>query len=462
MKFRVLLPLLIVGVLAVIALVVPIGTAFAVNRTQEVQFTRTSAMDHIVQLAEQAIDTGDVTALDQYLHDFHDVYGEAVTVLDVAGDVVSASGSMRSDPDAVASVSAAAVRNLPQDAVPLITPFSAVATLLADPVQTSGAATAGAVVLEADLSRARMDVTRSWTIVIVIGIALLLVLMIAALRWTDWVLRPVQQLDEAVRALPDRHPTLRERGGPPELQRLTTAVATMADSVEHTLSQQRDFVADASHQLRNPLAAIRLQLDSMRLSPDDVATDLDSVDADVDRLERIVNRMLDLADAENRASASMVAGDGSRRVHTVASAAALVEPFRLIADAAGITLVPVGDTAVTVAGPRSDLEEIVGTLIENAARYAGRGARVTVRLVTTPTHVGIIVSDDGPGLSAEDLERAGTRFWRSVKHQSTPGTGLGLAIVNELARANDADVIIDRADEGGLRVTVRFPRPEVA
>lgn len=229
----------------------------------------------------------------------------------------------------------------------------------------------------------------------------------------------------------------------------------MAHGMEAAIRQQRGFVADASHQLRNPLAAVRLRIDALPqgTAPDDLA----AVDADLDRLEGTIARMLALAEAEHRATAE-TSGRGTAETGAAGTtlAGALAPLLRRRLEEAAVDVRIEGDGGVRVPCRPSDLAEIVENLVDNARKYAGPEAAVSVRLSASARGVALEVADDGPGLSDADIARAGVRFWRAPAHRSLPGTGLGLAIVRELARANGATVSVARARPRGLLVRVEW------
>lgn len=461
MRNRLLIPLMAFAVLTVLALVVPAVATLARARTQELQLARVAAMSHIAQLSESAIATSDTGTLRRYLERFHLVYGESVIVVDASGSVLSAVGPLDPRDDVVQAYVLDALRDLPRTTVATILPWSPDQALLAEPVGSVGSTTIGAVVLQPDLRAARTDVLRSWLTSAGLAAALLVGLAAASQRWARWVLRPVRALDAAANAFPRRRELGAVRGGPPELRQLAASVTRMAQGLEDVLEQQRGFVADASHQLRNPLAAIRLRVDGLAADDDQQTDELSAVSSDVDRLQHIVDRMLVLATVEQRANALSMGVDTdvskeSRRDHTAPSAAALVEPFRALVAASGQSLHPVGSSEVRIACRRSDLEEILGNLLDNARKYAGRGATVTVRLQSSEELVAVIIEDDGPGLSQEELGQVGARFWRSTRNGDEPGSGLGLAIVRQLVLANDGSLELGSVDPSGLRVTLRF------
>lgn len=459
MKRRVLLPLLVFGLTAVIAVLIPVAQAIADSRTQQVALQRQASLDQVVQRARTALVQGGTASLQTYLGRFHAVYGEAVLVLDESGDAVASAGGLSPDLD-VRSIAGAASRALPQVSLPRVTPWAPDTALVAVPVIAAGDLSTGVVVLGVDLSRAKSDVLAAWSLIVLIGLLLLAALMGASLAWTRWILRPVRALDSAVAALTaHREPVPLRPTGPPELRRLSRAFTTMTDEVENSLEQQRGFVADASHQLRTPLAAIRLRIDSLPRDPD-AAADLAAVDHDLDRLEHTVERMLTLANAEHRASASRYGYDigpdeGAERTCRV-SASELGDLHRWRLDEAGMMLEAADGTVIEVPCGRADLEEMVQVLFDNAANYAGRGSHVRLTLREEDDGIVLRVDDSGRQLADTDLESMGTRFWRASVHRSRPGTGLGLAIVAELMRAAGGTLHLERSPLGGLGVRLSW------
>lgn len=462
MRLRVLLPLFCFGLIAVIAILVPIGESIAHSRTQQLQLQRAASIDQILQRAQAALETGERSSLVAYLDRFADTYGEGVIVVDAAGGVIATVGGIEVDDDVRALVLAAS-RGGPQWSPSTVYPWSDDRELVAESLATASDATAGAVVLEIDRSAAKADVAGAWMLVGAVGATLLAALLGASLAWTRWVLRPVRSLDAAANALAEQRGFAPTGGaGPPELRQLSASFERMAAGVEAALEQQHGLVADASHQLRNPLAAVRLRMDALPRDggPITLETDeLEAIDRDLDRLDRTVERMLTLADAEHRATAQE-SGQGGGFASAppaafVTSAASLVAPHLAALAEAGLAVETAGDD-VRVACRDGDLEEIVETLLDNARKYAGRGTTVRVEVVHEHETVTVTVSDSGAGLSDDDLAHVGSRFWRAARHSALPGTGLGHAIVEQLARANRGAVEVDRAPEGGLRTRLRF------
>ena len=468
MRNRVLLPLFLIGVLAVTAILIPVGAAIAESRTQELQLQRGAALQQIVQRGSSALALGDLRELDHYLNRFSETFDESVVVVDGAGERITASGASIDDAD-VADVISSALRGVPQQDLATVTPWSERTAFVGAPITLDGRTPEGAVALRIDQQAAQRDVATGWTTIVSVGAALLCAVLLASVFWTRWVLRPVSALDTAANALAENRAfALDADAGPPELRRLSRSFARMARSVELTLDQQHGLVADASHQLRNPLAAIRLRVDALPRELGSAETGSDeeiaAIEHDLDRLEHTVARMLSLANAEHRATAAVsghggAASEASPRAsedHLLSvSAARLIEPHRARLADAQITVVA-AEHLRTMRFRRHDLDEVVEIVADNAAKYApGSRFRVEVSPHNADGHrTALIMSDSGPGLETAEIELVGRRFWRAAAHAQLPGSGLGLAIVEQLARANDAEAVIDRAPEGGLRITI--------
>ncbi|SDB94554.1 sensor histidine kinase [Microbacterium enclense] len=462
MRLRVLLPLLVFGLIAVVAVLIPVAQSIADSRTQQLALQRTAALDQVVQRARTALVQGDADGLQSYLERFHAVYAESVLVLDESADAVASAGDLVRDAEVDELVTAAS-RALPQLSLPRVVPWGPSTALVAVPVIAAGDLSTGVVVLRVDLRGAQTDVARAWALIVVIGLLLLSALMGASLLWTRWILRPVRALDAAVAAVTaHRDPAPLRPTGPPELRRLSRAFVTMAAEVENSLEQQRGFVADASHQLRTPLAAIRLRIDGLPREGE-AADDLAAVDDDLDRLEYTVERMLTLANAEHRASAQSqgrdVARDEGALRECTLTARELVSRHLDRLTAAGLRLVIDAGTAVTIPCGRADLDEMIDVLLDNAAKYAGAGASVQVSLTQDADGIRLIVEDSGTRLADDDLARMGTRFWRAGRDATQTGSGLGLAIVAQLMRAAGGRLELDRALRGGLAARLVWDRP---
>jgi signal transduction histidine kinase len=238
-----------------------------------------------------------------------------------------------------------------------------------------------------------------------------------------------------------------------EIHRLAETLNAMLGRIAASTKRQRTFVGDAAHELRSPLASLRVQLEvAARLGPaEDLPGLIDDVLLDVDRLEHLVADLLTLARSDE-------AGGTLRRSEPVELGELVYDVVTSYETAAvPVDIGPGRPPAVTVMGDPDSLRRVVVNLIDNAVRYAGSG--VTVRLErTAPATVALVVTDDGPGIEPAERERVFDRFYRTAESRSrqSGGTGLGLPIVRDLVRAHGGTVTLTGA-ESGLIATVTLP-----
>lgn len=292
------------------------------------------------------------------------------------------------------------------------------------------------------------DVLRPWLIV---GYpVILLVLGLLAWRVIGAALRPVERLRAAAERISGS-----ERGGrlpvPPgddEIRALAATLNSMLDRLDRARERERGFVADAAHELRSPLASMRMQIDVARRLGQDGEL-LDELDADVTRMTGLVEDLLAMARLD--AGAVPDGGGGPCGVRDALAAGAA----RLVAGRLRIEVGPGPEHHVRC--ERTDLVRVFANLLGNAARYASI-ARVTLQ--EQPAWVLVRIDDDGPGIAPAERERAFERFTRldEARDRDAGGAGLGLAIVREALAAYGGTVNLDDSPLGGLRVELRLPR----
>jgi signal transduction histidine kinase len=278
-------------------------------------------------------------------------------------------------------------------------------------------------------------------------------LLAAAFAGLTWVLagralRPVENLrrQAAQISLTDLHRRLEVPKTGDELQRLGTTLNTLIERLDRSLNRQRQFVADAAHELRSPIAAIRAQAevaDHVKGLTDPSALALESA-----RLTHLVDDLLSLARMD---------AEPSRRRARIDLDDVVLGEVSLLRQSAGVVIDASGVSAVQVEGDVDQLARAVRNLLENAARYASSQIVVTLR-AERDTAV-LVISDDGPGIPAEDRKRVLERFTRldETRTRSTGGVGLGLAIVDEVVAAHGGALSIEDAAPGA-RLVVRLPR----
>ncbi|MEU6845530.1 HAMP domain-containing sensor histidine kinase [Streptomyces sp. NPDC046716] len=323
--------------------------------------------------------------------------------------------------------------------------------VVASPVIRDGDVVA-VVVTDSPTAEMRAKTVRGWAVIALGEAAAMLLAVGAALRLTGWVLRPVRVLDATTHDIATGR--LKSRvaaaGGPPELRRLARSFNEMADNVEDVLEQQRAFVADASHQLRNPLAALMLRIEVLSYELPEGNEEIASVQAEGKRLARVLDDLLDLALAEHAAADLQLTDIGEL-------AAERVEAWRLTAQDKGVRLVADCPAVTGWADPVA-LSSALDAVVDNALKFTPQGEEVRVSVTANGSSTAVEVADGGPGLREEELSRIGDRFWRSGRHQNIKGSGLGLSISRALLTAGGGSIAYEPHEPHGLKVTLRVPR----
>lgn len=445
--------------LALLAFGIPLAWTLASSVQRDVYVDRLADASRFASLVRQAAEGGDLTAVTADLERYEEVYGIRGAVLDRRGEPVATSTT---PPDLGAPAAAEAVtvalngrREEPPGAVP---PWSDAPLVVTEPV-VQGGDVVGVVVTASPTQRLHAEVLRSWTVLAAVMAVALAASVVLSVRLAAWVLRPVRVLDDAVHAVGTGQLGTRvpEGGGPPELRRLAGAFNEMADGVQALVDQQRAFVADASHQLRNPLSALALRLEEARLTlPPSAAGTLDASHEEVERLAAVLDELLELARAEN-ADAAPVPVDAAEVLTGRA------EAWSGLAARRGVELrvdVAAGPAALTVLASPQALGSALDALIDNALKFSPDGATVLLRgEARHPDEVVLTVVDEGAGLEPEELGRAADRFWRSPRHTNVPGSGLGLAVATALVQRWGGRLDLRPGDERGLEVSLHLHPP---
>ncbi|BCW53217.1 MULTISPECIES: sensor histidine kinase [unclassified Arthrobacter] len=466
----------VLGVLSVLCLVVVflisgtiLGSASR-ELTQELQINRAASLNRLAQVAFDAAGDGDTVRLQREMDTYSGLYGEGIVVR-VQQDILASGGLDAGRSDVQDALSLARL-NVSNTSLEPLEPFGSSSRVIFRPFG-SASQVLGAVVLDVRAGTAQQKLRERWLAVGIAALALAAVLLVGAARVTGWVLRPVLRLDSAVHELERTGRAGRlPDDGPPELRELSRSFTAMARTVSASMAAQRQLIADASHQLRNPVGALRLRLDLLQLELK-TAREHDAAEralTELERVEEILDGVLKLAAAEHRASEGYLRASGTPADH---AAAQPVDPFPILqgeleraaplAEQAGCRLVLAAapQPAALVACHPAELAQMAGELLNNAIKYAP-GATVTAAVRTEKDAVVVEISDDGPGLSESERASAATRFWRSPRHSSVPGTGLGMTIVGELAAANGARLVLAEAAPHGLAARIRFPTPSAA
>ncbi|MFF5019695.1 ATP-binding protein [Streptomyces sp. NPDC001165] len=459
-----LLPLLIVLMAAVLlALGLPLAVSVAAAQQQKVVVDRIDDTARFAALAQFVTDAPSGSrrtvpderqeTLRRELDSYYGVYGIRVGVFYGNGSV------MANAPDDWVVPQTGEVREAFGEALlsrrshdpRQVWPWQRSRLIVASPVIRDGDVVA-VVVTDSPTAQMRSRILFGWLFIGAGEIAAMLLAVGAALRLTGWVLRPVRILDATTHDIATGR--LKSRvavaGGPPELRRLARSFNEMADNVEDVLEQQRAFVADASHQLRNPLSALLLRIELLALELPQGNEEIASVRTEGKRLAQVLDDLLDLALAEHAEADLRLTDVGALTEERVAawSPAAAAKGVRLVGDCPPITA---WADSIT-------LSSALDAVIDNAVKFTPEGGTVEIVVASNGDTSTVVVTDTGPGLTDEELARVGDRFWRSGRHQNVKGSGLGLSISRALLAAGGGSITYAHHEPRGLQVTVAVPR----
>ena len=242
-----------------------------------------------------------------------------------------------------------------------------------------------------------------------------------------------------------------------EIGHLAVTLNAMLDRLERGVDFQHRLIADASHELRSPLAVMRAELD-VTLRGEELTRDaravLESVREEVGRMGRTVDNLLTLAEADEGRLGLL-----PRRVGMRDAIEAAARPLQPLADAKHLQLDVSGAACQTQADPQR-LHQAISNFIENAIKYANPGGRVRVTSWCSAEEVGVTVADEGPGIPAEACAHIFDRFYRvdGSRGRDNGGSGLGLAICREIAGAHGGRVSVVSEEGAGSAFTLALPR----
>ena len=324
------------------------------------------------------------------------------------------------------------------------------------PVANQNGQTVGAVRVTQSVEEVNNRVRRS--VLALIGIGAFALLLGLALAWVlaETLSRPLRQLAASARRVEAGDLSARaEVKGATEQQEVARAFNDMTERLGRVLEAQREFVSNASHQLRTPLTGLRLRLESaaMKAADPDLEAELNAAEHEVDRLARLLTALLTLA----REGQAPTPGRAVSLEEAAAGAHARWSD-RAEQDSGRIALE--GSEAVTACASDDDVAIMLDNLVENAIHYSPPGTTVSIRWGQTGTEVWLAVEDEGPGIAPGEEETLFDRFARGTAGKTMPGTGIGLAVVQMLARRWRGRASIRNRPEGGARVEVWLPAAE--
>lgn len=453
---------------AIVLLMLELPLGINVARTEEYRLLVAMERDAgvIADLVEDRLENGPTQALEPPIGDYADRSGARVLVTDADGLVVhdSEGTALGRDYSSRPEIAQAILGRRSSGRRPSAT-LGQDLLYVAEPVTTSGRVL-GAVRITYTAEGLAQRVRSSWITLGVSGAAVLVAAAVAATVLGRWASRPTRTLATTIAAMAEGDLGARapDVGGPPELREVARRFNDLAARLVDLIDRQRRFAADASHQLRSPLTALRLELEDLEAeltAGGRSGPQVRQAIEEVDRLEAIVAGLLELARAESPVGPSD-AGPARTDLADVAASRAAVAGQGAVKRGVAVEMIASDGTLPPVAAPEVHVVEVLDNLLTNAVRHAPAGTTVTVRVSRDGDHARCDVRDRGSGLDAVDRLRAFERFWRA--HDSEPGTGsgLGLPIARGLARRYGGDVVLVDPDEGdddrrGIVARLRLP-----
>jgi two-component system OmpR family sensor kinase len=288
-------------------------------------------------------------------------------------------------------------------------------------------------------------------------IAVMMPILMLVVWWVvSGSLEPVARVRKQVasRQADDLSP-VSEAGLPDEVQPLVQELNLLFGRVRTAFETQQHFVADAAHELRTPLAALKLQVQSLERADglDARRIAIGRLHAGIERATRLVEQLLALARQETSA-----AGGARQPVELEALAKRAVADLAAVAQAKGVDLGVHEARPATVEGQPEALNILLRNLVDNAVKYTPAGGTVDISVGSEPPGQAVLcVEDSGPGIPPQERERVFDRFYR-IAGSDAAGSGLGLAIIKAIAERHGATLVLGQSERlGGLSATVTFP-----
>ena len=469
MTSRIIASFLIVLAAVLVAVVVPLGVIVTKQQSDDFGEQTGRAAQSLAAVAEEHFDDAAPAAeLRAALARFA-TNGYSAAVLDSRGTVIGQSGA-----DIPMTVIHAAATDAP---IPHSDDSVIAAVRIGDADRVLGR-----VVVARDTALLRARQSALWLTLAIVAAGTLAIGIVIAWLLSRWIARPLARLARVVRGVglasgrppaddqggggpphdnpvgggpPDSErvgagPRADDRTGPVEIRQVAAAFNAMTGRVGTLLDTQRDMTAEVSHQLRGPLAALRLRLELHRDDvPDDQAADITAMIEETGRLARMLDGLLAVARAE-------AAPPSPARVDLADVASERIAAWQPVAADQGVQLTLDAEPTPADTTP-GYVEQILDNLLDNAIGATPAGGRVSVDVAAAATGGAITVTDTGPGMTEEQRLQS-VRRW-TTDRAGNGGTGLGLTIVTRLIEADHGTLELDDAPAGGLTVRVRYSPP---
>jgi signal transduction histidine kinase len=434
---RILAGFLAVLAAVIAAVIVPLGLTITAQQTRDFRTAARDAALAIRAVAEEHFDDksgmgGLRTVLSRLA-----AGGDKTVVLDAAGRVVIGSGApIRSD-----------VITAAKSGAPLPTPPGTV--VIDEPVR-DGARTLGRVVLVRGTGALEDRHSTLWLALVVAALGALLVGALVAWSIARWIARPLTSLAGAAHGIGAGDIAARAdaTAGPPQVRDVAIAFNNMATRVASLVDAQRAMTAEVSHQLRTPLAALRLRLELLRHGLEgESAGEVEGMLDETNRLGRLLDGLLAVARAE-----ALPPIPTPTELHGVV--AERLTSWLPVADEQEVRLDLDAREALVLATP-GHLEQMLDNLLDNAIRATPPHGRIVVGVRAGPAQSTLTVRDEGPGMSDEQRARALHRY--VTDRDGKGGTGLGLAVVNRLVEMDGGTLDLHVTPGGGLTAVITLP-----
>lgn len=456
MARRLLVTYVTITALTLAVVIVPLGSTFAARERDRLVFDIERDAQTVASLVEDALEEGGMPILDEVLADYG-ADGGRIVVVNTAGISVTDSDDLTGEPrdfstrpeieaalDGRRSTGIRSSETLGTDLMYVAIPVG------------SGGTVHGAARVTYPTSTLDARVQETWLRLGLLSVVVLAIVAVVGMVFARGVTRPVRRLQLAAGQLAEGDLSVRvpTDDGPPELQDLAGTFNSTAARLAQLVESQQRFVADASHQLRTPLTALRLRLETLQPSVDAAARPkLDAAIAETNRLGRLVHSLLVLA----RSDATAPLCEPIDLTAAIRDRSSAWEPVAADDGKQLVTDCPDGLWASAVPDA---VEQMLDNLVSNALAAAPASSTVHIRVQATPDRLEVHVIDEGPGMTADERARAFDRFWRPTKDTGSTdegGFGLGLAIVHQLATRCGGTARLEPGPGGvGLDATVVF------
>jgi signal transduction histidine kinase len=460
---RLLFTYLSFALLILLALEVPLGYVQHRNEQQHAFEQLEHDAEVLAAFVDTTISAGNRTQIDILAHESAQRLGGNVDIVDATGALISSTHRNQHPTGSLAGAADIHSVLTGQGRVSTRTAFSEGMNVMSVTVPIHPGVTAqGAIRVTVPTAALTTRIEHFWLLLAAAGVIVLAAAAVTAVALARWISRPIRALEQATRqvAAGTPPPPLATTTGPPELRRLAVTFAATAHRLQSLIASQRAFIGHASHQLKTPLAAMRLRLEN--LEPALTGTpgkNLRAALAETDRLAGLVDTLLAMARAEqvNQPAVPVDLADAT------ADRIQLWEP---LAHAQNVCLTASGSRPSRVLATPGTLDQIIDNLLSNALRAAPSGSTITLtwRTATGGADAAMIelhVIDEGPGLTAEQRHKAFEPFWRAPG-AAKGGTGLGLALVHQLSHVNGGDAALRAAEGTGIDAVITLPSETAA